>query len=392
MSASSDNAESQPSNRFARYGCLFAGAVFLLFLIPVDFAVGYLRNRPSPPAESGSEEPATRIRIYDDEYHHGFAPLHSETQTWGEEVYVMHTNSLGFKDAEQREVTLQPERYRLIVLGDSFSEGIGVPHEETFAGILGQQLAGRGVEVLNASVASYSPKLMFLKLRYLLEQGLRFDELAIFFDLSDASDELIYSSFRWDDLNSRGLAPKGQRFEKGPSGPQHWYEYSLLWRTFQRLVFREDPWRRDLYRNPDTGETFSYYQERSEWVDGGVLYERWGHAGLEAAAFYIRQILQLGEEYGFRVTIAIYPWPKEILGNRPNSKNVEFWTEFAATEQIGLINLYPAFMHLPDPAAVVAECFINGDVHWNAVGHRRVADVWLAGRRQLEELPPLGGQ
>lgn len=380
------------SNRFARHGCVFAGVVFMLCLIPVDFAVGYLRNRPTPAVEHGGDPASSGIRVYNEHFHHGFAPRGSETQHWGEAVYVMHTNSLGFKDRSPREIQLETDRYRLIILGDSFAEGIGVPHEETFAGILEQLLDGYGVEVLNASVASYSPKLIFLKLKYWLERGLRFDELAIFYDVSDASDELIYSTFRWDELNARGLAPIGQHFEKGPSGPQRWYEYSLLWRTFQRLAFRQDPWRRDLYRNPGTGETFSYYQERSEWVDGGALYERWGRAGLEAGAFYVRQILQLALQHGFEVTLAIYPWPKEIIGNRQGSKNVEFWTDFAAQEPLELINLYPAFMHQPDPASVVAAHFIERDVHWNPTGHRRIASQWLQAREQLQELPTLRGK
>ncbi len=383
MSSVVHNGKLDSANQVKRLAVWFSLGVFLAFLIPLDFGVGYMRNRSdSAPPEVG-ESVAAGIRVYNPVFHHGFAPMRSEEQIWGQAVYTMHTNSLGFKDGGNFVVPLESDNYRILVMGDSFAEGIGVPHEETFAGILQDLLAGDGIEVLNASVASYSPKLMFLKLDYWLERGLRFDELAIFYDVSDASDELIYSSFRWDELNERGLAPERQRFEKGWTGPNRWYEYSLLYRTFQRLMFRSDPWKREVYINPETGESFSYYHERSEWVDGGAVYGRWGRMGLESGAFYVRRILELGERYDFSASVTIYPWPKEIMNDKGLSKNVEFWEEFAATEPVEVINLYPAFIDQPSPAEVISAYFIDRDVHWNSAGHQYVAAEWLKRRGPL---------
>jgi hypothetical protein len=42
------------------------------------------------------------------------------------------TDSLGFKDASRRAV---PDRRRILFIGDSFTEGVGLPYEQTFVGL-----------------------------------------------------------------------------------------------------------------------------------------------------------------------------------------------------------------------------------------------------------------
>jgi hypothetical protein len=42
---------------------------------------------------------------------------------------------------------------------------------------------------LNAGVASYSPSIYYKKIKYLLESGLQFDEVVLFSDTSDVTDE-----------------------------------------------------------------------------------------------------------------------------------------------------------------------------------------------------------
>ena len=57
----------------------------------------------------------------------------------------------------------------MLLLGDSFTEGLGLPFEESFAGRLAARLAERDVEVLNAGVVSYSPSIHHRKTQHLIE-------------------------------------------------------------------------------------------------------------------------------------------------------------------------------------------------------------------------------
>ena len=63
--------------------------------------------------------------------------------------------------------------------------------EESFAGQLsraGQERSDK-IEFLNVGAVSYSPSIYYKKVKYLLESGLRFDEVVLFSDTSDVTDE-----------------------------------------------------------------------------------------------------------------------------------------------------------------------------------------------------------
>ncbi|MCX5892542.1 MAG: hypothetical protein NTW80_06140, partial [Deltaproteobacteria bacterium] len=129
-------------------------------------------------------------------YHHGLVANYSGEMNYGPYKYLFKTNSLGFKDNSNRSVSKVNNKYRLVFMGDSFTEGVGFVYDDTFVGMIAKQLGNSDYEVLNPSVSSYSPKLYYLKTKYLIEKcGLKIDELFVFIDLSDISDEIEYENF-----------------------------------------------------------------------------------------------------------------------------------------------------------------------------------------------------
>ena len=101
----------------------------------------------------------------------------------------MNTNSLGFKDSQSRTVPLKKNNPRILLIGDSFTEGIGYAHNDTFAGILEKKLETKNIEVFNAGVSSYSPIIYLRKTQFLIDKGFEFDHLAVFIDISGIEDE-----------------------------------------------------------------------------------------------------------------------------------------------------------------------------------------------------------
>jgi hypothetical protein len=83
-------------------------------------------------------------------------------------LYPRSTNSLGLSDREW-EKNKQDSVFRIIALGDSFTEGDGAPADSTWPILLEQQLLheGKSVEVFNAGVCGSDPfhELMLLKYR-----------------------------------------------------------------------------------------------------------------------------------------------------------------------------------------------------------------------------------
>lgn len=132
-----------------------------------------------------------QFRIPSEEYHHGLLANYSGYDLWGGRRYRLFTNSLGMKDAAVREVSAGAASHRILLIGDSFTEGLGLPFEETFAGMLyraGQERSRR-VEFLNAGVSSNSPVIYYKKVKYLLDRGVHLDEVVVFSDPSDIQDE-----------------------------------------------------------------------------------------------------------------------------------------------------------------------------------------------------------
>ena len=105
-------------------------------------------------------------------------------------------NSWGLRD-RQFPLAKPAGLKRILMLGDSFTEGDGVREENTFSARLQVMLdsaygAGKW-QVINAGVGSYSPLLEYL---YLTTKGLAFspDLVILNFDLSDIYDDINYTS------------------------------------------------------------------------------------------------------------------------------------------------------------------------------------------------------
>jgi len=65
-----------------------------------------------------------------------------------------------------------------------------------------------------------------------------------------------------------------------------------------------------------------------------------------------------------------------------DSIQVRYWRRWAEVHQVTFVDLFREFIDGRDPATVIPEYFIEGDVHFNAAGHRRVAEALL---RRLDQ-------
>src|SRR5262245_11438279 len=110
--------------------------------------------------------PERMLRLADERFDHGFA-ANFDGYDRVVDFYRVFTNSLGFMDAAVRDVPAKSDRRRILLMGDSFTEGGGLPFEQTFAGMLSR--AGNDwpqkIEFLNAGVGSYSPVIFYQKIK-----------------------------------------------------------------------------------------------------------------------------------------------------------------------------------------------------------------------------------
>jgi len=263
----------------------------------------YCRNNC---AFSNHAYPSTDHRIRSEAYHHGLAPNLEIEEAWGMRRYTYATNSLGFKDSAPRTVSPRSNKRRMLFLGDSFTEGKGFPFEQTFVGLIAQEMERRGVEVLNGGVDSYAPAIYLRKARYLIEDaGFKFNTVVVFLDVSDIYDQAM--RYGYDD---RG-----------------WQSY--------------------------------------------------GERGRRRAKAEMDKLAELLKRHGTRMILAVYPWPDQLFHDPESPRHRGFWRRWAEARAIPFVDLLPAFTE-GDPNQTLESLFIHNDFHWNAEGHRRVADVFMA--------------
>ena len=292
-----------------------AGAsAFCAILIGADLAAGramwWLRERAGGHGAAMEE----RYRIPNARYHHDLKPNTStDSAEWGPIRYTVRTNSLGFKDANVRDVPLASSAFRLLVIGDSFTEGVGFPFDATFAGRLATAWRGRGIEVLNAGVVSYSPVIYWKKIEdLLLRRGLHVNAVLVAIDPSDIQDEaLLYQ-----------LDANGNVIDRAVPGHNWWIHNSLLFRVVRKSMWRLFP------RRPLVGcvraETFNL-DCRTGWTISEAGMNDREREGLASADTHMRSLAILLRAQGIPLTIAVYPWPQQLLRSERGEFPVRHW-------------------------------------------------------------------
>jgi hypothetical protein len=265
------------------------------------------------------------------------------------------------------------------------------------------------LEVLNAGVVSYSPKLMDLKISYLSEQqGLKFDELHVFVDISDAYDELkdeawqkrsrtsprsiyfavryflvrwsfVYSHFLTDSIDllfsrikadlSASAASATPTF--GGSSPERRKqldpsEINTLKLPGPKLWRLEETPRKDI-------AAF-----KSDWTYNQKSYRSWAAYGLQLASANLKNLVLRMQKDKIPLTIHVYPWPKQIENNDFPSRQEIHWRQFARKHGVGFQSHFGLF----DPKGrlphdLIEKYYIPGDMHWNSRGHAVIADNFL---------------
>lgn len=335
-----------------------------------------------------------KIRVGAFPYHHSLAPnLNHVGESWGLDTVVISTNSLGFKDSTNRKISLKSDKKRILLMGDSFTEGIGVPYEETFAGLLNARFENK-FEILNAGVASYSPSIYFKKIETIFQnKTLQFDVLMVFLDLSDIQDELFYSQA---DNGSIFLSPEGQKYnDQVKAKTIQWLKKEAPWFLLTQHFFLLGAASRALLKHILDGYDFpwiknlNYNISRSKWTIDPILRKQY-LPGLTKSAFYLQRLGKLAKKNGVKkMFLVVYPWPDQILSNDIDSIQETFWKSWAQKNNYSFVDLFPFFVKKNasrfDQTEILRSYFVKFDFHWNRNGHQFVAEKLAEVISQLDQ-------
>jgi len=355
---------------------LFATIIFV-----IDFFLGLLLI----------PEIFTGFRVRHPYYHHDLKPNVEQMAAWGPIIYPFYTNKYGFRDFPEKETSFSDVKKRILILGDSHSEGVGVDYQFTFAGRLQQAALTRNIEIMNASAVSYSPKIHFLKADYLLNRkGLKVDEIWVIIDISDLQNEIAYRQFKPRlPYTGESIVERLVKFTRNHSFVVYSIEAILNKRKNETLAkalsglnqaggqlptetaielykeFFRNFDNEDLLRDPN-------FHGVSEWIYNEKLRE-FADQGLQLGFSNISALNRICREKGIACRLSVHPWQTQVVKGDTTDYYVESWREFCQSEGIDFINLYPLFVTEENPLWVAKTCYIEGDNHWNETGHARVA-------------------
>lgn len=296
-------------------------------------------------------------------------------------------NSLGLRDREIA-VAKPPGVQRLLMLGDSFTEGDGVSAGETFSSQLQTMLdsasTGKSWQVINAGVGSYSSLLEYL---YLTREGLRLDPdlVVLNFDLSDVYDDITYTKLARFDAHGVPVAVGAEPEQK----PSNWVEAGLIGvKDFCKEHLR-------LYNFTRLRiNRFLEGARRNMNVSGDVRFDKYAflrpeytprESDWQLTFNYLLMIRDTLRARGKDFWVTVYPYglqvgPKEwdagrqFWGFRPDT--VYSTRPQATMESFCRRNGIPVFNLCDDFAAAhqtTAPLYIDYNGHWQPAGHTVVA-------------------
>ncbi len=315
-------------------------------------------------------------------------------RAWGGERYSLMTNSLGFRDKTIREVPLNDAKPRILVLGDSFTEGM-VAWDDGFVG----QIAAKfpQYDFLNGGVGGYSPSNYLNTARLALREGVEFDEVIVFIDISDAQDEAAF----YRDVGASGAVAISERHyfyrtwysKLRMAVSEHFLLTNYLYELLERALVRFGFYHLDRGNN---GNEFDY--EKSAWTYRQISETQpfeTGYAplGLEGgiAKEKVKMTLLWQELAGIPISVVVYPYPAQLIHDSADSRQVRIWREWCEGKCKRFISLFPAFFAAKEqcpglePGCWYLKYFIFGDIHYNSAGNALVARVV---NESLLQVPP----
>ena len=332
-------------------------------------------------------DPVAIERVYrntNSYYHHDLAKNFSGEGSWGSRRYSICTNQFGFKDSCSSKVN-GDKSFDLAFIGDSFTEGIGLPYEDTFVGQIATEYPD--LKIANLGVGSYSPSIYLAKVKKLIDEGFSFEEVVVYVDISDIQDEAIsyiYQDGKVYDLDpSNGHPIMTNNFinelkiiikNKFPITYHSLYifkGYIKSLRTNQAL------------QENNNWDYFSKNYARSNWTYN-TLSDGYGVAGVKASITksvkLMEDLHQLLSQNNIKLSVGVYPWPGQLLYDSEESIQVKIWSDFCINKCNNFYNSFPLFfqeLKTNGTSQAIEKIYISRDVHFNSYGMSLVAKNFI---------------
>ena len=315
-------------------------------------------------------------RIGNDIYHHSLLPSFNGEGNWGGVTYRVCTDVNGFKTHCENILTSRTS-FDVAFIGDSFTEAIGVPYEDSFVGMFADTYTN--INVANLGVSTYTPTVYRTKLEDFINRGYEFNHVFVFIDISDIQDESIYfrdsNGHVFESSKTVSRWSLQDRIKSYISDNFSLFKYG--YRSVKELLNDDSGTSsRDVFAL-DTSE-WTYNTSSNAFGDLGV------NGSIEKAVLEMTLLHEFLERNGVKLSVGVYPWPAQIremaMNNTDSNLQVDIWRDFCTYRCDHFINMFSRYFNIIKNSTIddiYNTYFIQGDVHYNSEGNRLIHEALL---------------
>ena len=344
---------------------------FFLSLI-IDFFFGKLILKSLDSFLVKTEFYGRLMRIDHPVYHHSFkANVNYKNHRGFEKKNTFCTDNHGFRSECGKQSS---KEFDIGFMGDSFVEGTSENFEDTFVGIFSKE--NKNLKIANLGITSYAPSIYYSKMKYLLNNGFKFNHIIFFIDVSDLYDDSVFYKLNEDGIiserNEREKSLKRRKFLRKNFPLTNYYMFVI--KKNSQIKNTKPKITKDI---PNFNKKAAI---KAEWT----YYKKDNHPEYNLSILDSQNLLinimnktyELLKKNNIKMSVAVYPWPQQIKNDFVNSKHVTMWEEFCINKCVKFINFFPFFFEEKKKSSfleVYKKYYYWNDIHFNAEGNKIIA-------------------
>ena len=308
------------------------------------------------------------IRVPNNEYGYSFQKnINTNFAVWGNNYYKLCTDNRGFKynckDKYQSE-------YEIAFIGDSFTEGIGLPYEKTFVGIFRNK---SNLRVVNLGVASYSPYIYKKKIKHLIgSNNISFNHLVVGVDLTDLEDD--WSRQQILNSNNKQIIKK---FNLKIINLLNIKIFLAKHFPSTYLILKKINWTVNInFLKNISVSHLDYEMNKASWsyIDNYKNLD----LKIKNQIYNMNELFLFLKQRNIKLSVLIYPHQASIKFDKKNSLYKEIWKNFCLNKCFKFIDAYSIFFEELENSSkeqVMERYYIKNDPHFNYEGNTMVANI-----------------
>ena len=313
------------------------------------------------------------MRIDHPVYHHSFLPnINYKNNRGFEGKYTICTDNHGFRSECGK---ISGKVFDIGFMGDSFVEGTSENYENTFVGIFSK--SKKNMKIANLGISSYAPSIYYSKLKYLYENGFKFNHIIFFIDISDLYDDSVSYKLSENGLVSerdvKGKGMKRRRFLRSNFPLTNYYMFVI---KKNNQIKNSSPVVEKI--TPSFNKKAAV---KAEWTynesDNHPEYNLSISDSQNLILKTMNKTYDLLKVNGTEMSVVVYPWPQQIKNDILNSKHVNMWERFCLNKCKKFLNFFPFFFEEKNKTSfleVYKKYYYWNDIHFNATGNKVIAE------------------